>query len=44
MENTASQMMCNYANSQKFSSTVDIMGAMKDLFHQALQHVMEGGR
>lgn len=42
MENTASKMMKEYVNSQKFSSTADIMEAIKDLFRDALQQVMEG--
>lgn len=42
MENTASKMMREYVNSQKFSSTAEIMEAMKDLFRDALQQVMEG--
>lgn len=42
MEITASEMMRNYVNSQKFSSTAEIMGAMKDMFRDALQQVMEG--
>lgn len=42
METTASEMMRNYVNSQKFRSTAEIMEAMKDLFRNALQHVMEG--
>lgn len=42
MEITASEMMRNYVNSQKFSSTGEIMAAMKDLFRDALQQVMEG--
>lgn len=41
MENTASEMMRNYVNSQKFSSTAEIMEAMKNLFRDALQQVME---
>ncbi|MEG1317032.1 MAG: IS256 family transposase [Oscillospiraceae bacterium] len=42
MESTASELMRNYVNSQKFTSTADIMDAMKDLFRDALQQVMEG--
>lgn len=42
MESTASELMRNYVNSQKFSSTAEIMEAMKDLFRDALQQVMEG--
>lgn len=42
METTASEMMRNYVNSQNFSSTAEIMEAMKDLFRDALQQVMEG--
>lgn len=42
MEITASEMMRNYVNSQKFSSTAEIMEAMKDMFRDALQQVMEG--
>lgn len=42
METTASKMMQDYINSQKFTSTSDIMKAMKNLFRDALQQVMEG--
>lgn len=42
MESTASKLMRDYINSQNFSSTADIMTAMKDLFRDALQQVMEG--
>lgn len=42
MENAASKMMREYVNSQKFNSTTEIMEAMKDLFRDALQQVMEG--
>lgn len=42
MENTASKIMREYVNSQNFSSTTDIMEAMKDLFRDALRQVMEG--
>lgn len=41
MENTVSKLMRDYVNSQKFSSTADIMESMKDLFRDALQQVME---
>lgn len=41
MENTAREMMRNYVKSQKFSSTAEIMEAMKDMFRDALQQVME---
>lgn len=42
MENTTSELMRNYVNSQKFSNTTEIMEAMKDLFRDVLQQVMEG--
>lgn len=42
METTASKMIQDYVNSQKFTSTSDIMKAMKNLFRDALQQVMEG--
>lgn len=42
MESTASKLMRDYINSQNFSSTADIMTAMKDLFRDALHQVMEG--
>ncbi|MEG2173877.1 MAG: hypothetical protein RR135_00140 [Oscillospiraceae bacterium] len=43
MGNTAGELMRNYVNSQKFTSTADIMEAMKDLFRDGLQQVMAGG-
>lgn len=41
MENTASQLLKDYVNSQNFRSTADIMEAMRELFRDALQQVME---
>lgn len=41
MESTAREMLHNYVKSQKFSSTAEIMEAMKDMFREALQQVME---
>lgn len=41
METTASEMMRNYVNSQQFSTTAEIMEAMKNMFRDALQQVME---
>ena len=42
METTAAEMMKNYVNSQKFSSTSEVMVAMKDMYKAVLQQVMEG--
>lgn len=42
MESRSSQLMREYVNSQKFSSTSEIMVAMRDMFRDALQQVMEG--
>lgn len=36
------ELMKDYVNSQKFSSTAEIMEAMKDMFREVLQQVMEG--
>ena len=41
METTAAEMMKNYVNSQKFSSTSEVMVAMKDMYRAVLQQVME---
>lgn len=41
MENTAKEMTRKYLNSQKFSSTAEITEAMKDLFRDALQQLVE---
>lgn len=41
MERTPEEMMREYVNSQKFTSTSDIMTAMKEMFGDVLQQVME---
>ena len=35
-------MMRTYVNSQKFSSTTEVVAAMKEMFKEVLQQVMEG--
>lgn len=41
MEKTPKEMMKAYVGSQKFSSTTEIMSAMKEMFRDVLQQVME---
>lgn len=41
MEKTSAELMKEFVNSQKFRSTSDIMEAMKDMFRDVLQQVME---
>ena len=41
MEKTPQEMLKAYVNSQKFSSTSEIMKAMKEMFRDVLQQVME---
>lgn len=41
MEKTPAELMKEFVNSQKFSSTTEVMAAMKDMFGQVLQQVME---
>ena len=41
MEKTPKEMMKAYVDSQKFSSTTEIMDAMKEMFRDVLQQVME---
>lgn len=41
MELTPKEMMKQYVDSQNFTSTTEIMVAMKDMFRDALQQVME---
>lgn len=41
MSVTPAEMMKEYVNSQKFSSTTDVMVAMKEMFKDVLQQVME---
>jgi putative transposase len=41
MELTPKELMKQYVDNQNFSSTTEIMEAMKDLFRDALQQVME---
>lgn len=40
MEKTASELLKEYVNSQKFSSTAEVMEAMKTMFADVLQQVM----
>jgi len=41
MEKTPAEMMKEYINSQQFESTADVMAAMKELFADVVQRVME---
>ena len=41
MEKTPKEMLKAYVNSQKFNSTTEIMDAMKEMFREVLQQVME---
>ena len=41
MELTPKELMKQYVDSQNFTSTTEIMQAMKDLFRDAIQQVME---
>ena len=41
MEQTATEVMKNYINSQNFTSTNEVMKAMKEMFKDILQQVME---
>ena len=41
MSATPAEMMKEYVNSQKFSSTTEVMVAMKEMFKDVLQQVME---
>ena len=41
MELTPKELMKEYVNSQGFTSTTEIMQAMKELFRDAIQQVME---
>lgn len=41
MEKTPADLMKEFVNNQKFTSTSEIMEAMKDMFRDALQQVME---
>ena len=41
MKATPKELMKQYVDSQKFTSTSDIMAAMKEMFRDALQQVME---
>ena len=41
MERTPATMMKEFVNSQKFESTADVMAAMKEMFGEVLQQVME---
>jgi len=41
MEKTPKELMKAYVDSQKFSSTTEIMSAMKEMFRDVLQQVME---
>ena len=41
MEKTLKEIMKAYMDSQKFNSTTEIMEAMKEMFRDVLQQVME---
>ena len=41
MERTPAEMMKEYVNSQQFKSTADVMAAMKEMFADVVQRVME---
>jgi len=41
MSATSAEMMKEYVNNQKFSSTTEVMAAMKEMFKDVLQQVME---
>lgn len=41
MEKAPKEMLKSYVDSQKFSSTTEIMEAMKEMFRDVLQQVME---
>ena len=41
MEAAPQELLKEYVNSQKFSSTADIMQAMKEMFRDVIQQVME---
>ena len=41
MEKTPQEMLKAYVDSQNFSSTTEIMKAMKEMFRDVLQQVME---
>lgn len=41
MEKTSKELLKEFVNSQKFTSTTDIMNSMKELFSDVLQQVME---
>ncbi len=41
MEKAPAELMKEYVNSQKFTSTTEIMEAMKAMFGDVLQQVME---
>ena len=42
MNQTPAELMKAYVDSQNFTSTADTMNAMKEMFRDALQQVMEG--
>ena len=41
MSATPAEMMKEYINSQNFSSTTEVMAAIKEMFKDVLQQVME---
>ncbi len=41
MEKPSKELMKEFVNSQRFTSTADIMNSMKELFSDILQQVME---
>ncbi|MGN0595166.1 MAG: transposase, partial [Hominimerdicola sp.] len=41
MEKASKELLKEFVNSQKFTSTTDIMNSMKELFSDVIQQVME---
>lgn len=41
MEKASKELLKEFVNNQKFTSTADIMNSMKELFSDVLQQVME---
>ena len=41
MQSAPQELLKQYVRSQKFTSTADIMEAMKDMFRDVIQNVME---
>jgi len=42
MNSAPAELLKSYVQSQKFTSTTEVMGAMKDMFRDVIQQVMEG--